>query len=70
MSSKGIVRKNLRLTQRKIDQAKKILGTQTETETIERALDLVAYGEEVTAGIDRIAGTGAIEDVHELLDSA
>jgi hypothetical protein len=70
MSSSGIVRKNLRLTQRKIDRAKKILGTKTETETIERALDLVAYREEVMAGIERIAGTGAIEDIHALLGPA
>ena len=70
MSSRGVVRKNVRLTQRKIDEAKKILGTETETETIERALDLVVFGEEVVAGLERISGTGAIEDIHELLDSA
>jgi hypothetical protein len=55
------VRKNVRLTQGKIDRARKILGTKTETETIEQALDLVAYRQEVVAGIERIAGSGAIE---------
>jgi hypothetical protein len=63
MSKSGVVRKNLRLTQHKIDRAKKILGTSTETETIEEALDLVAFREEVVAGIRRISGTGAIRDI-------
>lgn len=68
MSSSGVVRKNLRLSQGKIDRAKKILGTKTETETIEQALDLVAYRKELVAGIERIAGSGAIRDVYERLD--
>ncbi|MEX0892809.1 MAG: hypothetical protein WEB88_11620 [Gemmatimonadota bacterium] len=63
MSKAGVVRKNLRLTQAKINRAKKILGTKTETETIEEALDLVAFRQEITVGIDRIAGTGAIQDI-------
>ena len=63
MSKGGVVRKNLRLTQNKIDRAKKILGTSTETETIEEALDLVAFREEVVAGIKRISGTDAIRDI-------
>ncbi len=57
------VRKNLRLTQAKIDRAKRILGTRTETETIEQALDLVAFREEVLEGLDRIAGSGAVREV-------
>lgn len=63
MPKTGVVRKNLRLTQEKINRAKKILGTRTETETIEEALDLVAFRKEVAEGIDRIAGTGAIADI-------
>ena len=65
MARSGVVRKNLRLTQAKIDRAKKILGTQTETETVEEALDLVAFRQEVLHGIDRIAGTGALRDIFE-----
>lgn len=63
MPKPGIVRKDFRLTQAKIDQAKKILGT--ETETIEEALDLVAFREEVLTGLARIAGTGAVADIFE-----
>lgn len=61
----GVVRKNLRLTQAKIDRAKRILGTTTETETIEQALDLIAFRQEVLEGIDRIAGKGGIRDIFE-----
>lgn len=65
MAKSGVVRKNMRLTQAKIDRAKKILGTRTETETVEEALDLVAFRREVLDGIERIAGTGALRDVYE-----
>ena len=63
MAKRGVVRKNLRLTQSKINKAKKILGTKTETETIEQALDLVVFRKEVLEGIDRIAGTGGVQNV-------
>lgn len=65
MARRGVVRKNLRLTQAKIDRAKKILGTSTETETIEEALDLVAFREEVVAGIRSLAGTRGIRELEE-----
>ena len=64
MAKREVVRKNLRLSQDKIDRAKKILGTRTETETVEQALDLVAFRQEVLDGIDRIAGSGGIQDIH------
>ncbi len=37
-----IRRKNYRIDVRKLNRARKILGTRTETETIHRALDMVA----------------------------
>lgn len=49
-------RKNYRLHQSKLDAAQKVLGTRTETETIERALDLVAFGERLAAGTRRARG--------------
>ena len=57
------VRKNYRLTQAKLDRARKLLGTDTETETIEQALDLVAFREEVLAGVRRLAGSRSMRDV-------
>lgn len=50
-------RKNYRLRQSKIDRAKEILGARNETETIEQALDLVAFGERLLTGVDRMRGT-------------
>ena len=57
------VRKNLRLTQAKVDRARRILGADTETETIEQALDLVAFRREVIDGVRRLAGSGSLQDV-------
>ncbi len=49
-------RKNYRLHQSKLDVAQRILGTATETETIEHALDLVAFGERLASGTARARG--------------
>jgi hypothetical protein len=49
-------RKNFRLPQSKLDAARRILGTKTETETIERALDLVAFGERLARGTEDACG--------------
>ncbi|MBI5212457.1 MAG: hypothetical protein HY957_03675 [Nitrospirae bacterium] len=50
--------KHLKLDQRKIDTAKQILGVKTETETIERALDMVIQKEKAESKrkevVDRI----------------
>lgn len=54
-------RKNFRLHQSKIDRARRILGTGTETETIEQALDLVAFGERLLSGVDRMRGKEIVD---------
>jgi|SoiMethySBSTD1v2_1073268.scaffolds.fasta_scaffold588423_1 hypothetical protein len=53
---KGGRRKNLRIDQKKLDEARAILGTKTETETVETALDNLIFLHEVLAGLDRIGG--------------
>ncbi len=50
-------KKNLRLHQSKIDQARAILGTRTETETIETALDLIIFRRELIEGVRAMRGT-------------
>ena len=60
--TKKVVRKNMRLRQDLIDRAKRILGTSTETETVEQALELVAFRKEVSEGIRKIAGSGSMRD--------
>lgn len=59
-----VVRKNMRLRQELIDRARNILGTRTETETVEQALELVAFRHEVSEGIRRISGTGGVRDIY------
>jgi hypothetical protein len=49
-------RKNFRLRQSKLDAARKALGTNTETETIERALDFAIFGERLASGTARARG--------------
>lgn len=61
---KNVVRKNMRLRQDLIDRAKEILGTETETETVEEALELVAFRKDVSEGIRRIAGSRSMRDVY------
>jgi hypothetical protein len=39
-----------------LDAARRVLGTTTETETIERALDLVVFGERLASGTARARG--------------
>jgi hypothetical protein len=65
MAKEGkIVRKNMRLRQDLLDQARKVLGTKTETETVEEALELVSFRKEIAEGIRRIAGSGALRDIY------
>lgn len=54
-------RKNYRLHQSKIDRAREILGASTETQTIERALDLVSFGDRLLAGVERMRGAQLVD---------
>ena len=49
-------RKNYRMRQSTMYAARRVLGTTTETETIERALDLVIFGERLASGTARARG--------------
>jgi hypothetical protein len=53
-------KKNLRLHQSKIDAARKLLGTSTETETIEAALDLIVFRDELIQGVRSMRGAGLV----------
>jgi hypothetical protein len=53
-------RKSFRLPQAKIDRAREVLGTRTETETIERALDLVVFRADLMAGVRAMRGVELI----------
>ena len=59
----GWVRKNIVMDQRKLDMARRALGVDTETEAIDRALDLVAFREELVKGFVAVRRSGGVEDV-------
>ncbi len=64
MASVGARRKNVLIDQAKLRKAQAVLNARTETETIDRALDQVVFGQEVVAAILEAAGRGkAVEDV-------
>jgi hypothetical protein len=58
-------RKNYRIDVQKLEKTKRILGTRTETETIHRALDLVAEEAALVAALRDfvLRGRGHIEDI-------
>ncbi|MGH7717970.1 MAG: hypothetical protein ACRETY_10555 [Steroidobacteraceae bacterium] len=59
-------RKNIFIDQRRIDRVKALLQTETETETIDRALalaeDLAAFQTEVDRGLTELVGKGGFVD--------
>lgn len=59
----GLKRKNYYLDERKIRRAKAILGTRTETETVDAALDLVVFRKEILTSLEMVAGKGGVEKV-------
>ena len=55
-SRKGKVRKEFWLSPKLLKEAQARLGTATERETVEMALDMVAFRQEVAKGIEALAG--------------
>jgi hypothetical protein len=54
----GRVRKEFWLTPGKLDEAKRVLGTSTDVDTVEEALDLVVFRDEVRQGVRMLGGLG------------
>lgn len=57
--------KHLQLDQEKLDQARQILGTRTERETIESALDLVVSEEGINRLLRKCRGRGTIRKIFD-----
>lgn len=53
---RGKVRKEFWLDPKALRRAQSILKTPTERETVEKALDMVAFGAEMQAGVAALAG--------------
>ncbi len=57
-TSRSVIRKNYRLDVAKLERARRALGTVTETETIHRALDLVADEAALIEAFKRLLALG------------
>lgn len=54
----ALKRKSVYLDEKKIRRAQRILRTQGDAETIDRALDLVVFRKEILHSLERTAGRG------------
>ncbi len=55
--------KHLKLDQGKIDKARRVLGAQTEQETLDRALDMVLAEDRIVRVLRRGRAIGGFKDV-------
>lgn len=62
LTAPSLKRKNMVIDQKKLDFAKKHLGVATETEAVDKALDLLAFRSEVLSGLDALAASGPLRD--------
>ncbi len=60
----SVKRKNYYLDETKIKGAQKILQAKTETETIDRALDLVLFRKEILDSLEKTKGKGKVEKIY------
>lgn len=56
------VRKNMDMDARKLQDAQRVLGTRTETETVDQALDYVVFTDQVFVALDTLASLGGLDD--------
>jgi hypothetical protein len=54
----------MQIDQRKLDAARVALGTKTETDTVDAALDAIAFRRELLEGIRRVRAAGGIRDIY------
>ena len=63
MTSPAWRHKHIELDQAKLNRARRILGAKTETETVERALDIVVSEAEIDKALKKARGKGRIRKV-------
>jgi hypothetical protein len=59
----AIKRKNYYLDEIKIMKVKKMLGTKTETETLDKALDLIMFRTDLLDSLKKVSGKGGIQKI-------
>lgn len=58
-----VKRKNYNLDEIKIKRVQKILGTKTETETLDKALDMIMFRTDLLESLKKAAGKGGVQRV-------
>ena len=58
-----IRRKHVRVDQTKLDRVVEILGARSEADAIDQALSLLFFQDDLVEGINRIGGSGGVDDV-------
>ena len=61
MPAARVRHKHLRLNQDKLDRVKRILGSKSETEAIEGAMDFILAEDEILKTLRRVRGKGRIK---------
>ena len=59
------VRKNMLMDQKKLDEAKRVLKTETETETIDAALEEIAFRHGLVEGMRALKRSGGLKDLFD-----
>lgn len=63
MAISTLKHKHLVLDQKKLERAKKILNAKTDTEVLDRALDIVVTESELDAVLRKVGGKGRIQKI-------
>jgi hypothetical protein len=63
MAATMVRHKHVQIDQRKLDRARRVLGARTETETLERALDLVVTEADIDRALRAARGRGRLRRV-------
>lgn len=58
-----VKRKNYYLDELKIKKVQKILGTRTETETLDKAMDTIMFRTELLESLKKVSGKGGVQKV-------
>lgn len=59
-AQKRVARKNMDMDVTKLRRARRVLGARTETETVDRALDLVIFQADLDRAVERLAEVGGL----------
>ena len=63
MRTVALRHKHVQLNQAKLERARRVLGARTETEALDRALDLVVTEADIDAALRRARGRGKLRSV-------